>query len=385
MKTSSLALALLVALAPATLPVSAFAQATDETTTKEARARFQEGVDLFDRGQFEQARAKFVQAYALRKHPAVLLNLAQSSLRAGHPLEAVKTFQQFLRDSATVTPQQRETVDKGMAEARTKLGRLEISAPTAAELSVDGTVVGVAPLSEPVDVEAGMHTVKAKMTDGTTDSKSVGANAGEKVQVRLGATVPPVAPVPTPPGPTTATPPTAPPPAEQPPPAIAELPPPAPPAAEPEKEPRGHGLFDAPKTMVPVYAGGAVTVIGAGAAVLFYVFKQNALDSGRSVAHDIEQHGGNSSTCPSHTDPAKFGSACQVLNDDVDKANTDATLGNISVGVAVLGAVTAVGWYLFAPKRDASDTAPPSATWRAPTVAPMVGHGVRGLSLHAEF
>jgi len=137
--------------------------------------------------------------------------------------------------------------------------------------------------------------------------------------------------------------------------------------------------------MVPVYVGGAVALIGAGAAVLFYVFKQNALDSGRAVARDIVAHGGNASTCPANADPAKFGAACQVLNDDVDKANTDATLGNISVGVAVLGAATAVGWYLFAPKRDASDTPTTNATWRSPSVSPMVGQGVRGLSLRADF
>ena len=55
-----------------------------------ARRRFQEGVKFFDQKKFEEARAAFLQAYALKHHPAVLLNLAQSEIRSGHPLEAAR-------------------------------------------------------------------------------------------------------------------------------------------------------------------------------------------------------------------------------------------------------------------------------------------------------
>ena len=54
----------------------------DDAVTVQARARFKEGVDHYDKGQFENARLSFLQAYALKKHPAVLLNLAQSSAKA---------------------------------------------------------------------------------------------------------------------------------------------------------------------------------------------------------------------------------------------------------------------------------------------------------------
>ena len=64
-------------------------------------------MDFYDKGQFENARLAFLQAYALKKHPAVLLNLAQSSAKAGHPLEAAKYFQQFLKESTTASPASR--------------------------------------------------------------------------------------------------------------------------------------------------------------------------------------------------------------------------------------------------------------------------------------
>ena len=62
------------------VPLTALAQ--DDPVTMQARARFKEGVDFYDKGSYENARLAFLQAYALKKHPAVLLNLAQSSAKA---------------------------------------------------------------------------------------------------------------------------------------------------------------------------------------------------------------------------------------------------------------------------------------------------------------
>src|SRR6185436_14035989 len=103
MKTSrpGIAAAVLVAFLSSTaVPLPAAAQ--DDAVTVQARARFKEGVDFYDKGQFENARLAFLQAYALKKHPAVLLNLAQSSAKSGHALEASKYFQQFLKESTAL-------------------------------------------------------------------------------------------------------------------------------------------------------------------------------------------------------------------------------------------------------------------------------------------
>src|SRR5437870_1675886 len=104
MKTSRTAAVLLLSLLPQIVTLPALAQ-QDDPVTLQARARFKEGVDFFDKGQYENARLAFLQAYALKKHPAVLLNLAQSSAKAAHPLEAAKYFQQYLRESTTATPE----------------------------------------------------------------------------------------------------------------------------------------------------------------------------------------------------------------------------------------------------------------------------------------
>ncbi|MBK6694165.1 MAG: PEGA domain-containing protein [Myxococcales bacterium] len=368
------ALALLLATTPAG---TAFGQQPDDATTKEARARFQEGVGRFDKGQYEAARAAFLQAYALRKHPAVLLNLAQSSLRSNRPLEAAKYFQQYLREATTATPAQRADAERGLAEARTKLGRLEVSAPPGSEISVDGNVVGAAPLSEPVDVEAGNHTVKARLTDGSSETKSVSARAGEKLPVQLTHTKDPaVAPVPVP--------------ATAPSPAPAPAPTPAP-APVAEERPAG-GTFEVqpnkksfrPKTMVPVYIGAGVAVAGAATAVAFYVFKQDALDSAKRTANLIQNPptppAGNSQTCNA-ANPGRFAAACKALQDDIDRSNTDNTIANVGVGVGIAGAALALGWLFFGPKKDVE---PQVGTWRLPLVTPMLGDA-RGVSAQAAF
>src|SRR6476619_7782030 len=103
MKTRRIAAAVLFAFLPVTV---------------QARARFKEGVEAFDKGKYEEARLAFLQAYTLKKHPAVLLNLAQSSAKSNHPLEAAKYFQQYLREATTASPQQRRDAETGLAEVR---------------------------------------------------------------------------------------------------------------------------------------------------------------------------------------------------------------------------------------------------------------------------
>src|SRR6266498_5539201 len=89
-----------------------------DAVTETARRRFQEGVKFFDQKRYEEARAAFLQAYALKHHPAVLLNLAQSEVRSGHPVEAAKHFAAFLREGSMATEAQRSDAEKGLAAAR---------------------------------------------------------------------------------------------------------------------------------------------------------------------------------------------------------------------------------------------------------------------------
>jgi hypothetical protein len=198
--TRPIAVALLLTLAPVVTTHPAFAQAaaTDDATITMARARFKEGVEYYDKGEYELARASFLQAYALRKHPAVLLNLGWSCLKSGHALEAERYFKQFLSEGKEITDKQRADATDGAAQARGKLGRIDVLVPGGTDVTVDGDHLGTAPLADPVFVEGGAHTVKLRTADGTVDTQSITVLSGERTVARLKSATPAAAPPPPP-------------------------------------------------------------------------------------------------------------------------------------------------------------------------------------------
>jgi hypothetical protein len=164
---------------------AAHAQAQDDpTVTAAARERFKEGVTYFDQKQYEKARAAFVQAYALKKHPAVLLNLAQSELRSNHERDAAKHFAIYLREATDASPAEREAAQSGLAAAKQVVGEVQVSADVGGEVFVDGTSEGIAPLPGSIYLDAGVHTLELRKGDKTT-SQSISIKAGDSKQAKL--------------------------------------------------------------------------------------------------------------------------------------------------------------------------------------------------------
>ncbi len=359
MKTSRTAAVVLVAFLSSSVPFRALAQ--DDPVTTQARARFKEGVDFYDKGSFENARLAFLQAYALKKHPAVLLNLAQSSAKAGHPLEAAKAFQQYLKESTSASPQQRQDAENGLAEVRQKLGRIEITAPSGTDITLDEKErLGTAPFNEPVDVEPGSHALKS-----STETVKVTATAGQKVQARFGvaAATPAVVPVP----------------AGEPLPDNTGPVGPPPPAGDEKKK---------PLPMVPGYV--AIGVFGAGivSTILFAAFKADAQSKADSVAREIQDKAGTRSkgicTSTAADDVTRFGPACATLKQNNDKVDTNATIANVSGVIAGVAGVFAIAWLVAVPivnrKRDHS------AGWiKNPVLTPYAGYNDGGFSLAGQF
>lgn len=378
MKRSRFAAAVLFAFAlssSTTLPRTA--RADDDPVTTQARARFKEGVDAFDKGLFENARIAFLQAYALKKHPAVLLNLAQSSAKAGHPLEASKSFQQFLKESTTASPQQRADAESGLADVRQKLGHIEVTAPAGTEITLDEMErLGTAPFAEPIDVEPGLHSLRA-----SNETVRVTAIAGQNVSARFGGGLQPVVPVPV----ATSTPTTAPPAP------VAETGPSAPQAAE---RSASHSSFASRANMTPVVLGLVAGGLGLAGTIIFAAFKIDAQSNADSVAAEIrsaatKRNLETTGICNSanSTLPPSFWTACSTLRDNNSRVDTNATIANVSAVVMVVGLLTATGWYLFAPKRETSTATAKLAPKPSgpPVPTPYAGYGSAGFTLSGTF
>ena len=376
MRTRRIAAAVLVTFLSSAVSLPAVAQSSDDAVTLQARQRFKEGVDFFDRGKYEEARLAFLQAYTLKKHPAVLLNLAQSSSKAGHHLEAAKYFKQFLKDAPNASPQQRKDAEAGIADARQRLGRIDVVAPPGTEITLDDTErVGTTPLPEPIDVEPGPHTLKSP-----TETVKVTAVVGARVEAKFGGSSGAAAAASTPTTSATDSPGEAQPPSEQ-----------STGGTVGEDSPRRHAsLLSPPENMTPVYVGLAAAGVGLVGAILFAAFKADAQSKADTVANDIRraanQRGISTQGVCSNTDAQiqrDFGQACSTLRDNNDKVDTNATVANVSLVVMGAGLALAAGWYLFAPKRDDGNVM--TGLPKRPVITPYAGWQSGGLQVSGSF
>lgn len=156
----------------------------------EARKAFEDGVSAYQNGDYKLAAERFGQAQLLKPHPEVLLNLAQSQLKAGQFPEAATHFQAYL----TQTQRENATASNGLSDAKTQVAEVVILAPEGSEIVVDQTTVGIAPLPQPLYLVPGRHEV---VSGERTEAIQVGAGQSTTVDLLSAegatATVPPSA------------------------------------------------------------------------------------------------------------------------------------------------------------------------------------------------
>ncbi len=161
------------------------ARAQDDVTLTMARERFKEGVGYFDKKDFAKARVAFLQAYALKKHPAVLINLAQSELRSGHEADAAKHFAQYLREQKDASDAERQSAETGLTASRALVAEVALDVDTSgAEIYIDGDLEGTTPLPGPIYLAPGSHDVQARK-EGKTAKAPITASAGQSTSLTL--------------------------------------------------------------------------------------------------------------------------------------------------------------------------------------------------------
>ena len=143
------------------------AQTAPPTASPEARARAQallkEGAKLYEKGELAPALEKFTQAYMEYKSPKLLFNIGQTSRDLGRLAEAMDAFERFLAEATDAPADMTAEAKKSVVELQVKLGRLQLECSIpGAEVSVDGKLVGLAPLTNLVWATPGTHQVTAR-------------------------------------------------------------------------------------------------------------------------------------------------------------------------------------------------------------------------------
>jgi len=402
MNLRACSLAFLLALAPSALAgVDAAAQGAPQNDpfTDMARQRFQEGVKLYDAKKYEESRGAFMQAYALKKHPAVLLNLAQSELKSGHPVEAARHFSQYLSENKEASAAERKTAEQGLSEARLKTGRVLIEVNVqGADVFVDEELVGRSPLREAVDVGPGNHKVEARFAGYPNASAQVAAAIGQQSSISLkldkggssAAVAPPVAAPPATAAPVSTTP--------EPGPAPTETTPPGPgPSGDTGLSLSTEGrpsFFQWVRDDKLAWVAGGVTLLGIGLAAGYGLAANSASSNADSIAGQIKARAGGDPDLLTYGNPpvnrqsnpcatpiaitkTDYNDACGQLRENLDDRDSHKKMVWVGVGTAAVGVAGAAVLYFVRTR--------PQKTQTATIVTPIISPTMSGLSVGGVF
>jgi hypothetical protein len=177
----------------------AYADDPTPAARAEAGTRFNRGVKLFEAQDYSAALAEFEAAYKLAPAFQVLFNIGVAQKKLFRYNDAVRTFARYLKDGGDkVAPDRREAVERELAEIRSLVAEVTVTVDgMPATIEVDSRVVGETPLSDPLLLPSGKHTVRAIREGDLPASKDIEVVSGEKIEVAL-------APQPKPAVPTTA-------------------------------------------------------------------------------------------------------------------------------------------------------------------------------------
>jgi tetratricopeptide (TPR) repeat protein len=129
---------------------------------KDAGERYQRGLTLYADGEFLLALVEFERAYELSPNYRVLYNIGQVRIQLGRYAKGREALEAYLAQGGTEIPAERSAaVNKDLAMLAERTADLQLTSNEAgADISLDGHLVGSSPLSAPLVVDAGEHTLQ---------------------------------------------------------------------------------------------------------------------------------------------------------------------------------------------------------------------------------
>ena len=171
------------------------AHAADADVQRKGEALLKEGLAATKRGNYERARAAFLQAATLIPRGQVWRNLGLAEMKLGDPVAALKHYR-IAASSADLDPEKRSVLQQNIQDAYAATGHIEVLANEGAAVTVDGFSVEDA-ASERIDVMPGKHVVEASAGPGATRTAHAEVDAAPNklvtADVRVSAQPPPPA------------------------------------------------------------------------------------------------------------------------------------------------------------------------------------------------
>ncbi|WP_437896217.1 hypothetical protein [Sorangium sp. So ce124] len=203
--------------APPQAPAAATPQATSpapaqaDAMSRAARDIFAKGEEAWMQGKYDQCHAWFLAAWSIRPHRQIAGNLAACELKVGRYRDAAEHLAFLMRPNADGKPvplsqEHRALLDEAMA----KIAVVQIDAEPGTTIVLDGKFVGQTPLSTPLYLDPGEHTIEGRSRAGGHEQVPLTLAPGTQRNIDLHLQAP--QPATTTPEPAEAPPPVAPPP-----------------------------------------------------------------------------------------------------------------------------------------------------------------------------
>jgi hypothetical protein len=164
---------------------------------RSAKPLLVEGATHFGRHEYDAAKKAFLSAYEIDPAPATLLNIAVTELNLDQPAEAAAHFRAYLAIPDQPADKLEAVRAKWLPRAEDKLARIEVTAPSGAQVMVDGQAVTPDPSLGLYEILAGEHDIDVT-AGGFTERTHVTAPARSTVSVRALVEQPPPPPPPSP-------------------------------------------------------------------------------------------------------------------------------------------------------------------------------------------
>jgi len=153
----------------------------------DAERFFHVGVVAFGRGEFKAAAMEFEHAFRTKPHGASIYNAARAWEAAEDPGRAADDYAAAIDAGNTPADNMRDARAR-LRALEASLGRIDVSAPPGARVSIDEVERGPAPAH--LHVAAGAHAVSITFADGRSDTRAIHVGAGAAVPVALDAPAP---------------------------------------------------------------------------------------------------------------------------------------------------------------------------------------------------
>lgn len=136
--------------------------------------------------EFEAALAEYNAAYQAYADAQIFFPIAQAEQRLGRYLDALQHYQQLLAHADQLTAQVKSQVQVQLNEVKKNLAAVVLEVePAGAVIRVDGREVARSPMSQPVFVEPGTHTLGVARSGFKTIEEKVDLAPGKELRRRI--------------------------------------------------------------------------------------------------------------------------------------------------------------------------------------------------------